>query len=112
MLERRNSDRILLNRIQVREVNGDYLFSYKGLNLSEEGLFLENRFCVPNQEPFSKLTFTLPNGKRLTNVTARIVREERQGARKGCAFEFLNLSEEHRIELKKCLHQLVATGTA
>ncbi len=110
MLERRNSDRLAL-KISVKETNGDYFFAYEAKDISEEGIFLRNRFCVSSQEPFSQLTFTLPNGKRLQNLTARIVREAKKGDHKGCAYEFLNLSETNRMELKKFFHQFLLRGT-
>jgi c-di-GMP-binding flagellar brake protein YcgR len=110
MLERRNSDRLGI-RLSVREANGDYFFTYLSLNLSEEGIFLESRQCVSSQEPFSKLNFTLPGGKQLRNITARIVREERKGSKKGCAYEFLNLNEAQRMDLKKFFHQHLLKGT-
>ena len=111
MLERRNSDRIALFKIPVKEANGDYFFSFQARNLSEEGVFLEQKQCVSGQEPFSQLTFSLPNGKRLINITARIVRENRSGPHKGCAYEFMNLSEAHRMELKKFFHTHLVRGT-
>jgi hypothetical protein len=102
MLERRNSARMPLSA-KVRETNGDYMFSWGASNLSEEGLFLINKSCFSNQDHHSKLSLKLPDGSELHNVTARIVREVRSGAAPGCAFEFLNLSEENRIALKRCL---------
>jgi hypothetical protein len=111
MLERRNSDRIALFKVAVRETNGDYFFSYQARDLSEEGIFLTQRQCVSSQEPYSQLTFSLPNGKHLRNITARIVREERKGPRQGCAYEFLNLSEAHRMELKRFFHTHLVRGT-
>jgi hypothetical protein len=101
MLERRNSHRLPLERTMVRETNGDYLFSLRARDLSEDGIFLENKLCVSGQDPFSRLSFFLPNGRQLSNITARIVREVRKGEHRGCAYEFLNLSEEDRIELKR-----------
>jgi PilZ domain len=101
MLDRRSSLRLPLERTMVREMNGDYFFSLRARDLSEDGIFLENKQCVSTQEPFSSLSFILPNGKHLSNVTARIVREVRKGERPGCAYEFMNLSEEARIELKR-----------
>lgn len=111
MTERRNSDRIALPKLQVQELNGDYMFSFRALNLSEEGLFLENKL-LGDQEPFSKLAFTLPNGKHLRNLTAKIVREERKGARVGSAYEFVNLAEDARMELKKFFYERLLRGTA
>jgi hypothetical protein len=111
MTERRNSDRIAVAKLQVREMNGDYIFSFRALNLSEEGLFLENKL-LSDQEPFSKLSFTLPNSKHLKNLTAKIVREERKGNRVGCAYEFMNLSEDARMELKKYFYEHLLRGTA
>lgn len=110
MIERRNSDRIA-SKFQVKELNGDYMFHFRTLNLSEEGLFLENKL-LGDQEPFSKLSFTLPNSKHLRNITAKIVREERKGERIGCAYEFMNLSEEARMELKKYFFEHLLRGTA
>ncbi len=112
MLERRNSDRMALPKLSVREANGDYFFQYFAANLSEEGIYLQHRQLMSNQEPYSLLTFTLPNGKQIRNVTARIVREVRRGPKAGCGFEFLNLSEDHRMELKKffCAHLIRGTG--
>ncbi len=112
MQEKRNSDRHDLGKLSVREANGDYLFSFRATNLSEHGIFLENKFCVSGHEPFSQLTFTLPNGKQLRNLTARIVRDVKRGPHKGCGYEFLNLTEEQRIELKKFFVQHFARGTA
>ena len=102
MLERRNSARLPLSA-KVRETNGDYLYSWSATDLSEEGVFLVNKFCFSAQEPFSKLSFTLPDGTPLHNLTARIVRETRKGEPKGCAYEFLNLTEEQRLVLKRFL---------
>ena len=112
MKERRNSDRIKLQTLNVKEANGDYFFSFRGLNLSEEGIFLESKFCANNQEPFSKLSFRLPNGKHIQNITARMVREERRGKTAGAAFEFMNLSEEARLELKRFFVDTLLRGTA
>lgn len=103
-MERRNSVRLPLV-LKIRETNGDYFFTHDADNLSEEGIFLKNKVCFSAQDPFSKLTVTLPNGIQLRNITARIVRENRTGARKGCAYEFMNLSEEHRLELKRFLFE-------
>jgi hypothetical protein len=112
MLERRNSDRIGLSKAMVKETNGDYLYSYEAKNLSEEGLFLVNRFCSSMQEPFSKLSFSLPNGVHLKNITARIVREERKGVTKGCAYEFMNLTEAQRMELKRYFSKNLLVGNS
>lgn len=112
MLERRNSDRLAMPGGSVKETNGDYLFSYRAKDLSEEGIFLEGRLCWSKQEPYSQLSFTLPNGKRINNVTARIVREEAKGPRKGSAFEFMNLSEANRMELKRFFAEFALRGTA
>jgi hypothetical protein len=111
MLERRNSDRMALPKLSVREANGDYFFQYFAADLSEEGIYLQHRQLMSNQEPYSQLTFTLPNGKQIRNVTARIVREVRSGPKAGCGFEFLNLSEAHRMELKKYFHANLLKGT-
>lgn len=110
MLERRNSDRLAC-KMHVNEMNGEYLFSYQAINLSEEGVFLAGRLCVSSQEPFSRLHFTLPDGKQLRNITARIVREESRGSRRGCAYEFMNLTELQRLELKRYFHQHLVRGT-
>jgi|GEM_PF-4844408 len=101
-MERRNSARLPL-ACKVRETNGDYMFSFQASNLSEEGIFLVNKICFSQQDHHSLLSFTLPSGAILSNITARIVRENRKGEPKGCAYEFLNLSEEHRMELARCL---------
>lgn len=111
MTERRNSDRHAL-KLMVRETNGDYLFSLRTVNLSEDGIFLENKFCVSDQEPFSKLTFTLPNGKQIRNVVAKIVRENQSGESKGSAYEFVNISEEARMELKRYFCSFALAGNA
>ena len=102
MLERRNSARIAL-KTKVRETNGDYLFHFECADLSEDGLFLVNKICFNTQEPYSQLSLTLPNGVQLRGITARIVRENRKSEPKGCAYEFLNLSEEARMALKRFL---------
>jgi c-di-GMP-binding flagellar brake protein YcgR len=101
-MERRNSARLPL-ACKVRETNGDYMFSFQASNISEEGIFLVNKICFSAQDHHSQLSFTLPSGKILSNITARIVRENRKGEPKGCAYEFLNLSEENRMELARCL---------
>ncbi len=108
-MERRNSARLAL-ACKVREKNGDYLFTHQAANLSEDGIFLVNKICYSEQDHRSTLSFTLPNGKTLSNITARIVRENRKGEPKGCAYEFLNLSEEARMELKRCLFSLHAAS--
>ena len=112
MMERRNSDRVLMPKLMIRETNGDYFFTLRAVNLSEEGLFLENKFCGPSHEAFSKLSFTLPNGKMIHNVTARIVREDKTSEKRGCAYEFLKISEHDRMELKKFFHERLLKGTA
>lgn len=111
MLERRNSDRAPLRSVNAKEQNGDYEFTYRATNFSEEGIFLENKFCVSTQEPFSRLSFVLPNGVQMRNITARIVREERKAEMKGCAYEFLNLTEEHRMALKRFFAEHTLRGT-
>ncbi len=108
MLDRRTSPRLALHQIAVREMNGEYLYSLKAKDLSEEGIFLENKFCVGELEPYSKLTFTLPDGTHFHNLLARIVREQARGISKGCAYEFLNLSEETRMQIKRALSKQVA----
>lgn len=100
MLERRMSARLPLS-LKARELNGDYMYSWNVANLSEEGLFLSNKVCFGEQDPFSRLTFTLPNGTELRNITARIVRETRTGQAVGCGYEFLNLTEDDRMALKR-----------
>lgn len=112
MMERRNSDRLMMPKLMIRETNGDYFFTLRALNLSEEGLFLENKFCGPSHEAFSKLSFTLPNGKMISNITARIVREEKNGDKRGCAYEFLKISEHDRMELKRFFAEALLKGTA
>ncbi len=102
MLERRNSPRMMI-QTKVRETNGDYFFSFDTANLSEEGLYLVNKLCFSAQEHFSRLSFALPDGVQLKNITARVVRENRRSEPKGCAYEFLNLTEVDRIALKRCL---------
>lgn len=112
MNERRNSDRHSFSKLVIRETNGDYMFTLKASNLSEDGLFIENKFCVSGQEPFSKLSFTLPNGKQVRNIVARIVREDRKGELKGSAFEFMDVSESDRMTLKEFFFTHTMRGTA
>ncbi len=109
-LERRNSARSLLP-VKVRETNGDYFYSWAAADLSEDGIFLVNKLCFSDQDSHSKLTFTLPDGTHLKDLTARIVRETRQsrhGRHAGCAFEFMNLSEDQRIALKRYLVKMAS----
>lgn len=112
MQERRNSDRVYLHQTHVKELNGDYQFAYRALNISDEGIFLEGKICASDQEPFSSISFTLPNGVALKNLTARMVREERKGPRRGAAYEFLNLDENSRLELRKFIYENLLKGTA
>jgi len=112
MQERRNSDRTALLHCYVKEENGDYLFSYKALNLSEEGIFLEGKICTSKHEPFSRVSFSLPNGIILKNLSARIVREVRSGTKRGAAYEFLNLDEHTRLALKKYFCESLLRGSA
>ena len=98
MLERRNSARLPLSA-KIREMNGDYIFVWNAADLSEEGIFLSNKSCFSAQDSHSKLSFTLPNGTELHNVTARIIRQ----TPKGCAYEFLNLHEDQRMALKRLI---------
>lgn len=112
MLEKRNSDRIRLPSCWVNEKNGDYFFTFQAADISEEGLFLRSRMVAGTQDPFSQLSFTLPNGKMLRNVTARIVRETRTGSLVGCAYEFMNLSEEARLELRRFFNDYLLRGSA
>lgn len=109
MLERRNSDRVKTQQIWVREENGEYLFSYAAKDLSEEGIFLDKRTVSPSQEPFSKFTFSLPDGSFLRNITGRVVREEK---RQGAAIQFLNISEDVRMILKKFIVERTVSGHA
>jgi hypothetical protein len=112
MLERRNSDRIRLPSSWCNEINGDYFYTFQAADLSEEGIFLRSRMLNPGQAPFSKLTFKLPNGTLLKNVTARLVREHRTGALVGSAFEFMNLTEEQRLELRRFFNEYLLKGSA
>ena len=107
-MERRNSVRLALS-CKVREKNGDYLFTLQAANLSADGLFLTGKLLSSDNAPLSHLSFTLPNGVHLSNLSARIVRETRKGEPKGCAFEFMNLSEEARMELLRCLSAQAAS---
>jgi hypothetical protein len=107
MLDRRNSARLPLT-LKVRELNGEYMYTWDSADLSEEGLFLKNKVCFSNQDAFSKLTFSLPGGIELSNITARIVREAHRGSVSGSALEFMNLSEEHRMILKRFLVERAA----
>lgn len=100
MLERRNSARLPLP-LKIRETNGDYFYTWDAADLSEEGVFVKNKVCFSAQESHSKLSFLLPDGSHLANITARVVRENRRGPKQGCAIEFLNLTEEQRIALKR-----------
>ena len=111
MLERRNSDRLKLKNIWVKEENGDFQYALSAKNLSEDGIFLEKKMLTHDQEAYSKLTFTLPNGKVFRNITARMIREERKNS-SGAAFEFLNLDEHIRIELKKFIASCTLFGNA
>jgi hypothetical protein len=90
-----------MNEMWVREENGDYFFTYVAANLSEEGLFLQKRLPSPDQEPYSRYTFSLPNGKVFRGLTGRIVREQKLGAGKGAGVQFLNLPEHVRIALRQ-----------
>ena len=102
MLERRNSARLPLS-LKVRELNGDYQYTWDAADLSEDGVFLKSKICFSSQDPFSKLNLTLPDGTPLLNVTARVVRESRRGPQVGCGLELMNLSEDHRMALKRFL---------
>jgi hypothetical protein len=112
MLERRNSDRVSLNDIWVREENGDYLFSYSVKNISEDGLFLDKRVLSPDQEPFSKFSFSLPNGTILRGIVGKVVREEKSNSLRGVAVHLQNLTEEARIALKKFVSERTIHGHA
>lgn len=112
MLEKRGSDRMRLPAVWVNEKNGDFLHSFQASDLSEEGIFLERRMLHSKQDAFSHLSFTLPNGVMLRNVTARIVREVRRGDHVGSAFQFMNLSETARLELKRFFSERQLRGHA
>ena len=108
MLERRNSNRVQLKDIWVKEENGDFQFSLEASNISEEGIYLAKKLKTRDQEPFSTLSLLLPNGKSIKNVCARMVREDlskNKPSPRGYAFEFLNMTEEVRLELKRFLHE-------
>ena len=112
LLERRNSERASLLGVWVKEENGDYHFSYRACNISDEGIFLENRFKTNDQEAFSRLSFVLPNGKAIRNISAKMVREARVGKKTGAVFQFIDLEEQTRIELKKFIFDCTFRGTA
>ena len=112
MLEKRNSDRIRLPSSWVNEKNGDYFFSFQSADISEEGIFLRGRMLSGSQEPFSQLSFTLPNGRMLRNVTARVVREQRTGSLVGSAYEFMNMTEDTRLELRRFFNEYLLRGSA
>lgn len=109
MLERRNSARLPLSHLKIREKNGDYLFTYDAVNLSEDGVYVLNKMLSSSQDAHSELSFTLPDGHKVHKITARIVRENRKGEPKGCAYEFLQISEEARMALKRFLLQAQAS---
>jgi hypothetical protein len=111
MLERRTSDRVKLYGVWVKEENGEYNFSYSVRNISEEGLFMENKMRMGDQEPFSKLSFVLPGGRIIRNICARMVREN-SGRDGGAAYEFLNMPEDIRIELKRFVMEKTLHGNA
>lgn len=101
MLERRNSDRVNLKDAWIREESGDFIFSYAIKDLSEDGVFLLKKVLTKDQEAFSKFTFSLPNGLSIRSVAGRIIREENKDDSRGVAVQFLNLTEDARIALKK-----------
>ncbi len=101
MLERRNSNRIPLKDIWAKEANGDFQFSLEAKNISEEGVFLLKKLKTNDQEAFSQISLMLPNGTAIRNISARMIREVKGGHESGAIFEFLNMSENIRFELKK-----------
>jgi hypothetical protein len=104
MQERRASKRIS-HPARAEEKTGEFLFHYSVKNLGESGLYLQGRLLHTKAETTSKISVTLPNGARLHQVPARIVREDRKGPHHGSAFEFLQLTEEQRMELKRCFSE-------
>lgn len=111
MLERRNSDRVNLYGVWVKEENGEYNYSYSIRNISEEGIFMEHKMRMSDQEPYSRLSFVLPGGKVVRNISARMVREI-GGRESGAAYEFLNMPEDIRMELKRFISEKSLHGNA
>ncbi len=111
-MERRYFDRISLRNLKVRERNGDFEFFFRGISLNEESLFLEGRFCLNTQRPFSELQFTIPNGKIISVQSSCIVREELRLEKRGAIFKFLKMDEQSRIDLLDFIQCSQMRGTA
>ncbi len=101
MKERRKSDRIRTIGLFVSERNGDYTFTLEASNLSKDGFLAKNKQLSQEQEYVSYLSFSLPNGVHLENVTAKIVHEKRFGQHKGVGYHFIDMDKRTLLELKK-----------
>lgn len=102
-MERRNSGRLATDDLFVEEKNGDYLYTLKAENLSEEGVFLKGKFVTKNQDYVSYLKFRLPNQDSPLSIPALMVHE--RGAKKGqgVAYHFVSMDEPTRMSLKRYL---------
>ena len=101
MIERRNSLRIVPEDLWVREETGDFTYIYRAKNIAEEGIYLESKMRTDTQDYISRLSFVLPNGQVLKNVTAKMIREDFAKNKAGAAFMFVNLNEESRFKLRE-----------
>ena len=111
-MELRYLDRIALPIIKVRERNGEFEYFFRAININEEHLFIEGRFCLQSQRSHSELQFSLPNGKVVNVQAARIIREELKAKSKGSIFEFVKIDEISRINLKEFIVSNLLRGTA
>lgn len=92
----------------VQERNGDYLFHLEVSNLSEEGMFVRGKMVTEDHHYVSYLTLRLPGGPELRNIPAKVIRETFGPDKTGCAFHFVSMDEETRIQLKKYLTRTTA----
>ncbi len=102
-MERRNSRRLSIHDLFVEEKNGDYLYTLKTENLSEEGVFLIGKFVTKNQDYVSYLKFRLPNQDYPLSISALMVRERGIKQGQGVAYHFVSMDEPTRMSLKRYL---------
>jgi len=79
----------------------DFKFCYSTRNVSETGLFLETTTPL-NVDDILNLEFSMPGTEKSINVDAKVARVRHEGdLNDGMGVEFINLSEDDKLFIKK-----------
>lgn len=102
--EKRKHRRIHPRELWVTEFRGDYKYTFPAQNLSEGGLFLNNR--AKTKEGNSVIQIQV--GSRLTEIQATPVHDQISKMGIGTGYAFINVSKRERQAMRATLRRLLA----